>query len=370
MSKKIITSFIVTIILVTFLLGGCISKAPAHLNSNSEKISITDMVGREVSINGTAEKVVAIGPGALRLYCYVGSVEKVVGIEQLEKDNPTGRPYTLANPSLTNLEVIGAGGPKNSPDAEKILALKPDVIFTTYASDKAVADDLQSKTGIPVVALSYGKVSTFDPNVYKSINIIGQIIGDDKRAQEVIEFMKKCENDLDSRTKDIHNNLKPSTYVGALNMKGSHSIESTQGNYSLFNSVNAKNVVDETGKTGSLMIDKEKLIQWNPDKIFIDFGGLDLVQKDYKKNSEFYSTLSAFNNEEVYSLLPYNFYHTNIDTAMADAYYIGKVLYPDKFSDIDIEKKANEIYKFLLGKEIYSQMTKDFGKLEKITFSY
>lgn len=365
MTKKIISLLIISLIAL-FSLTGCGSKDSAGVNSNSQKISVTDMVGRNVSLEGTAKKIVAIGPGALRLYCYVGSVEKVVGIEQIEKDNPKGRPYTLANPSLTELQVIGPGGPNNSPDAEKILAVKPDVIFTTYAADKAAADKLQEKTGIPVVAISYGKVSAFDPNVYKSIELIGEVTGDKKRAEEVVKFMKNCENDLNNRTKDIPDSQKLSTYVGALSMKGSHGIESTQGNYSLFNAVNAKNVVDETGKTGSLMVDKEKLIQWNPDRIFIDFSGLSIVKDDYKKNPQFYNTLCAFKNNEIYALLPYNFYTTNIDTAMADAYYIGKVLFPEKFKDIDPEKKANDIYKFLVGKELYEQMSKDFGKFGKV----
>lgn len=365
MTKKIVSLSIICLI-VLFSFTGCGSKNSAGGNSNSQKISVTDMVGRNVSLDGTAKKIVAIGPGALRLYCYVGNVEKVAGIEQIEKDNPKGRPYILGNPSLTDLQVIGPGGPNNSPDAEKILAVNPDVIFTTYAVDQAAADELQEKTGIPVVTISYGKVSTFDPNVYDSIKLIGKIIGNEKRAEEVVEFMKNCEKDLNDRTKDIPDSEKPSAYVGALSMKGAHGIESTQGNYSLFNAVNARNVVDETGKTGSFMVDKEKLIQWNPDKIFMDFSGINLVKEDYKKNPEFYSTLSAFKNNEVYSLLPYNFYTTNIDTAIVDAYYIGKILFPEKFKDVDLEKKADDIYKFLIGKELYEQMNKDFGKLEKI----
>jgi iron complex transport system substrate-binding protein len=80
--------------------------------------------------------------------------------------------------------VIGPGGPNNAPDPEKLLAVKPDVIFTTYAADKAAADNLQSKTGIPVIALSYGKTSTFDPQVNASLLLIGKINGMDKRAQE------------------------------------------------------------------------------------------------------------------------------------------------------------------------------------------
>ncbi len=64
--------------------------------------------------------------------------------------------------------------------------------------------------------------------------------------------------------------------------------------------------------------------------------------------------------------MPYNFYTTNIETAMADAYYLGKVLYPEKFKDIDTQKKADEIYKLLLGKELYSQMADNFGGFKKI----
>lgn len=366
MNKKNILLLAAILFLAVALLGGCVEEPGADLESHS--VSITDLLGREVSISDTAKRVIAIGPGALRLYCYVGNTENVVGIEQLEKDNPIGRPYIMANPSLADLQVIGPGGPNNSPDAEKILEVKPDVIFTTYASDKAAADELQLKTGIPVVAISYGKVSAFDSSIYESVELIGKIIGNGKRAQEVVEFMKNCEKDLDNRTKDVSDDQKPSAYVGALNMKGSHGIESTQGNYSLFNAVYAKNVVDETGKTGALMVDKEKLIQWNPDKVFLDFGGLNIVKDDYKKNTEFYKTLSAFNNGEIYTLLPYNYYTINIDTAMVDAYYIGKVLYPEKFEDIEIDKKADEIYKFLLGKDLYSQIVEDFGKLEKIKF--
>ncbi|MFD3156987.1 iron ABC transporter substrate-binding protein [Haloimpatiens sp. FM7330] len=367
MNKKIISLIITVCMLFTFLLSGCGSKSTVTTSSsNDKKITLTDMVGRKVSIEGKVKKVIAIGPGALRLYCYVGNTDKIVGIEQLERNNPKGRPYILANPSLIKLPVIGQGGPNSLPDGEKILSVKPDVIFTMYAMDKATVDSLQSKTGIPVVALSYGKVSAFDPAVYKSIKLIGKAIGEDKRAEEVVEYMKNCKKDLDDRTKNIPKNQKPSIYAGALAMKGMHGIESTQGNYSLFNAVNAKNVVDETGKTGSIMIDKEKLLQWNPDKIFIDLGGLEMVKQDYRKNPKFYKALSAFKNNEVYAQLPYNFYHTNIDTAMCDAYYIGKVICPDKFKDINIEEKSNEIYKFLLGKEVYSQMSKDFGEFKKI----
>lgn len=367
MNKRKISVITVILLCTALILGGCSSKTSRETAVNSQKITVTDTLGRQVEVNAQAQKVVAIGPGALRLCCYFNSIGMIAGVEQMDKDDSTGKPYVMANPELASLPVIGPGGPNNAPDPEKILAARPEVIFSTYASDKASADSLQSKTGIPVIALSYGKTSTFDPEVYASLKLIGKVTGKDHKAQEIVDYMEKCKNDLDKRTKDIPEDKKPSTYVGGLGMKGTHGIESTQGNYSLFNAVHAKNVVDETGKTGSLMIDKEKLIQWNPDKIFIDGSGFQMVRQDYQKNPGYYKTLSAIKNGEIYSQLPYNFYTTNIDTAIADAYYLGKVLYPEQFKDIDPEKKADEIYKTLLGKELYSQMAKDYGGFKKLT---
>ena len=62
-------------------------------------------------------------------------------------------------------------------------------------------------------------------------------------------------------------------------------------------------------------------------------------------------------------LYPFNYYVTNVDTAIADAYAAGKILYPEKFQDVDLPQKADEIYSFLVGKPVYAEMTQDFGPL-------
>ncbi|HBQ86570.1 MAG TPA: hypothetical protein DD811_08830 [Syntrophomonas sp.] len=363
--RKSMIALLLSVMLMA--LGGCGSQTAPDKASDPKKITVTDMVGRQVAITGPVERVVAIGPGALRLYCYINGADKVVGVEQMEKDNPTGRPYLLAHPFLTELPVIGPGGPNNAPDPEKILAVKPDVIFSCYTSDKTAVDELQTRTGIPVVALDYGTAAAFDPHVDKSLKVIGQIVGQGKRAQELIAYFERCQQDLDNRTKGIADEKRPRVYIGALGARGTHGIESTQGKYALFAAVNAVNVVDETGKTGSFMIDKEKLLEWNPDKIFIDLAGYPMVKEDYSKNPKFYNVLSAVQQGELYSQLPFNYYWTNIDTAVADAYYIGQVIYPEQFKDIDPEKKADEIYQLLLGKPLYAQMAKDFGGFKKLT---
>jgi len=330
----------------------------------SQEITVVDRVGRMITLPAPARRVVAIGPGALRLYVYAGNLDYVVGVEEVETGDVSGKPYMLANPDLAKLPIIGLGGPQNAPDAERLLTVTPDVIFSTYATDAATADELQTQTGIPVVVLSYGGfgiTSIFGEDIQASLSLIGQVIGDTSKAERANDFIQKAHEDLKGRTKDIPENEKPSVYVGGLGARGAHGIESTQGQYALLDVIHAKNVVDETGKSGSVMIDKEKLLEWNPDYLFIDLGGYSAVVEDYQKNPDFYLALAAVQNGRVYSQLPYNYYNTNIDTAIANAYFIGSTIYPFAFSDIDPIQKADEIYRFLLGKPLYAIMAEKYG---------
>jgi iron complex transport system substrate-binding protein len=360
--KRRLSTVLMALTIASLILSGCSASA----QTSGERMTVPDLLGRQVALPATVKRVIAIGPGALRLYTYAGALDYIVGIEQMEVSDSTGRPYMLANPSLAKLPVIGLGGPNNAPDPEKILTVKPEVIFSTYASDAATADELQSKTGIPVVVLSYGTAgfgttSIFGQPVQDSLLLVGKITGQTAKAQAAVDVIVKYKQDLSNRTKDIPDAQKPTVYVGGLGAKGTHGIESTQGHYALLDAIHAKNVVDETGKNGSVMIDKEKLLSWNPDLIFIDQGGYTSVVEDYQKNAAFYNSLLAVKNCKVYSQLPYNYYSTNIDTAIADAYYLGKVIYPEAFADVDPAKKADEIYQALLGQPLYAQMTKAFG---------
>jgi iron complex transport system substrate-binding protein len=338
--KKLILSLII----ILFFTVGC----SQTIKNNSNKVQIKDALGREVMVNSKVEKVIAVGPGALRLYLTIDDINKIIGVEQIEIDSSTGRPYNISNPELQDIEIIGLGGPNNQPDAEKLIKMNPDVIFSMYSTDISDVDRLQDRINVPVVALSYGTVPPFDESIYRSLEIIGNVMDKNKRSLEVIEFLKNSEKDLNDRTAYVAD--KPKVYIGALSSKGIHGIESTAGEYSLLKSVNAYNVVDETGKSGSLMIDKEKLIQWNPEKIIIDMAG----------------NIDAFKNGEIYMQLPFNYYNTNIGTAVANAYFIGKSIYPESFKDINPEGKADEIYSFLYGKKVYSVMADDFGKFDKL----
>ena len=354
---------------VLLVLTGCTKKDGAAQSTSSQKaggkIEFTDMVGRTVVLDGYAQTALAEEPATLRLYVYVAGTEKLIGVSEMEPKGSTGRPYAMAHPELQTMKVFG--GNYSIQNFEQVLVAKPDVFFL-YPDQVSTINRIQEQCNVPVVALDYGTGVIFDPKVYQSIELIGKCIGKEKRAKEVVDFMEACKKDLNDRTKDIPDSQKLTVYAGGLAWNGPHGIEGTRENYPLFEAVNAVNVVTGINKDGMVMVDKEKLLEWNPDVIFIDLGSIHLIQEDYNKNKAYYKSLKAFKEGRVYAQLPFVWCNENIDTAIADAYFIGKKIYPDKFKDIDPIKKADEIYKFLVGKELYNEFApKVYGGFQDIT---
>ncbi len=368
--KKKIFVFVLAVVLLLPIFAGC-GQGKIDPASNDQKTDyvVTDLLGRDVTVPANPEKFVAIGPGCLRLYCYTADVSNLVGIEDLELNHETGRPYRIINESFESLSSIGPGGPNNTPDAEKLLVANPDVIFSMYNSDISAVDELEQKTGIPVVALSYGEIEMFDPAIDKSIELIGKVTHNEERASEVINFFSEMESDLSSRTVGISKEEKPLAYMGCMSSRGAHGIESTDGDFSIFNAIGARNAVSEIGIAKYIMLDKEKILEMNPDYIFIDGGGLSLAKEDYSENPEFYNALKAFKNGNVYMHMPYNYYYTNIGVAIADAYFIGSILYPEQFADVDPATKFDEIIIKLLGGTSYDQLSEAyFGGYQQLKF--
>ena len=335
-------------------------------SAGGDTMEVTDMAGRSVTIPARADRFACIGPGCLRLYCYVGEKDQLAGIEEVEKTwSQAGRPYAMALEHLEELDTVGPGGPGSAPDAERLLASGAEVVFTTYAMEPAEIQELQDKLSIPVVALRYGEASLFSEEVNQSLELIGQVTGNEARAEELIGYFSDAEADLQTRSANAGD--PPTVYLGCQSYQGSHGIESTTGDYPLFDALHARNVVEEAGIDGYVTLDKEKLLELDPDFLIIDAGGLSVLQEDYTTNPDFYESLSAVKQGDVYLQLPFNYYGTNLEIALADAYYIGTVLYPEAFTDVDPAGKFDEICQALLGIDAYETIAETyFGGYQRL----
>jgi len=229
--------------------------------------------------------------------------------------------------------------------------------------DKNRADSLQKKIGIPVVTLSYGRFGSFGDELYLSLRLSGKILNKEKRAREITSFIEHVKDDLSRRTAGIEETSRPSVYVGGVGYRGAQGIESTETDYLPLEWVRARNIAQSDGKEGHLFVNKEKILSWDPDVIFVDALGLNIIASDYQKKPNFYQALHAFRKGKVYVLWPFNAYMTNIDTVIIDAYMAGLILYPERFRDISIDKKIDEVYRFFIGESVAEPMKRDAGTL-------
>ncbi len=325
--------------------------------------TIEDLVGRTVEVPSSVESVIGVGSGALRLLTYIGAEDDVVGVEEIETTNEKRpfRPYIHANPSLSELPSVGS---RNSPDAELLLQQNPDVIFWAWA-DEGDANTLQSQTGIPVVVIQPGDINEEHRSLFfDSLDLLGTITGRSDAASELRTYTTDVINDLDERTRDIPEEERLSTYVGYLG-RGNHGLTRTQPLYTPFTFVNANNVAStltgpltETKGAARIDIDPEEIIDQDPSYLFVDMG---TVAYDELSEPQ-YESVTAIENGDVYTLFPVREYSINFGTTLANAYYVGSVLYPDRFSDVDPVARADRIYETFVGAPVYEQLAETYGQ--------
>ena len=317
-----------------------------------ETRSITDSMDRNVEIPYSVERIVCVGVGALRYTCYVGGADRVVGVEDYETKPGMSRLYNYVNFDLfQNLPVTGTNG---EPFVEEIINVDPQVIvMSSYASQDP--DELSQKTGIPVVVVP-GSDTTLDEKAYVTIRILGELYQLEDRAEDLTAYLKSIQKDLDDRTASIAEDAKPTCYVGGVSFKGHHGFEGTEAYYGPFELIHAKNLANTTGQTGAFNIDVEQVLSWDPEIIFLDFNGMNLINEDYAAHPDFYNALTAVQEGKVYSQISFRSSASNLETALADAYYAAWVMYPQQFQDIDPVEKAGEIFTKLLGSNPYHDL--------------
>ncbi|MBN2231429.1 MAG: ABC transporter substrate-binding protein [Deltaproteobacteria bacterium] len=349
--------------IVALLLPAVINSPPA-----AAATVVTDLQGREVAVQVPAKSVVALR-AALGLVCYLDLADRVVGVEELENRETewvgsVGRSYRMANPRLGGLPVIGS---RNRPDVERLMAAAPDVIFTA-AGDPRFADNLQRKTGIPVLFVDNGDLAGRRAAFEKSLRLIGTICGAEARAAAVIDRVEAAVADLRRRTADIPAGKRPSTYIGGMNFRVAHGLLGTSRCYPPFVLLGADNVadrltVDRGAVKGRFSLDLETLLAVDPEIIFVCESGLELVRRDLHRPA--LRELRAVRAGNLYGVLPH-YYAASPDTVLAETYFMGKILYPERFADLDIAAVADDFYRFFVGRPLYAEMTKIFGGFTRL----
>ena len=383
------TVALVLVLLTVLSLCACGSRGDSETldNFESSRITVTDMIGRQVEIlPGSYKRVVCIGAGALRMYTYIGDVAKLAGVEDIDNltlaERPkmfdaVARPYVLAfGEAFEKLPSCGVGGPMaQAAEAEKILACNPDIVISAF-EDAQRADALQEQLGVPVVTLSTGPKGVFDEKFYDSMALLGLVFGKTEQAERIVNFVKAETAEIAGRVADIPEEEKPGVYICGLGNWGTTDHLMTAENYVSFQVAGVKNAVSGLGIQGIGPIEEEKFVELGEkmDIIIMDAAAVKNIQPLYAEDNTMFDTCKAWQEGEVYLEMAYNAYYTNYEIALINTWFIAKTVYPEAFAHVDLTEKTNEVTKVFLGKELADEIFAcpssfgGYGKIDTDTF--
>jgi len=365
--KKYVTLLLALLMLLSFT--GCAANNVNNAQPPKDQgpYTVTDMVGRVVEIQpGSYERVVCIGAGALRMYSYVGDMNLLCGVEDIDNTSlenrpmmfdSVARPYVMANEALLQtLPSCGVGGPMaQTAEAEKILSCNPDIVISEY-EDADKADALQEQLGVPVITLMAGTDGIFGQEFERSLELLGNVFGSEVRSRgtDLISFINDEIQAIQKRVESVAEEDRINAYICGLGNWGTTNHLMTAQSYKPFEVANINNVVTGLGTDGPGAIEEEKFVSLGEsmDIIIMDAAAVKNIAPLYAEDPTMFDTCKAWQNGEVYLQMAYNAYYTNYEISLINAWYTAKVVYPELFADISMDQKADRITEKFLGKPL------------------
>jgi iron complex transport system substrate-binding protein len=159
--------------------------------------------------------------------------------------------------------------------------------------------------------------------------------------------------------------------VAATAWSGTRPFEFSMSDYPPFTLAGAGNVItpEMTGSSGNPVgFELERIAELDPEFVFIEATGYANVRAAYNSDRRpVFDAMQAFKGGDqqrwnVYMCVPVIWYFTNFDNMLAGAYHIGSVLYPERFADVDVARKSDEIYRNFVGAPVFDRMQGWFEK--------
>ncbi|WP_068836186.1 ABC transporter substrate-binding protein [Polaromonas jejuensis] len=325
------------------------------LGSWAATTEITDALGRKVVVRTPVQRVV-INFNYEEFTAVAGkdAWAKVVGISRAPWEG--WRPaifkrYSAVIPNLQAMPDVGHSE-DGTFSAEKVIALKPDVVFMaewTYKSLQTAREQIEA-VGIPIVVIDYN--AQLLERHLSSTRALGKVMGTEARAEELAQLYEREYKNVLARVAKAGGPRKK-VYV-ELGQAGSETVGNSYSGTmwgKIVTTLGAENLADGKlpGPWGPL--NAEGVLAANPDLIFMAGSswvnkpkavrmGYDATPEATRKSLEPYvqrpgwANLRALKTGELHAI-EHGLCRTLFDFVAMQ--YIAKRLYPDAFRDVDPE---------------------------------
>ena len=340
MDKK--TKYIILIFVILIVAGVAIhifmSQNP--LVKEGEK-TVNDMLNRSVRVVTPVDSVIATSP-TMTTVIYMIAPDKLKAVNfEWTKDELKYVPK-----EYQQYPVVGGWFGTNDGNYEEFIAQKPDLIIESASdgnNDLSKVEERQDKFGdIPVLAVT--ESDDFN-HMDDSILFIGDVLGSQQKAQELVDFNNKYLDEVYSKSAKLSDKNKKTVYY-AEGDEGLKTNPSSSSHTELIKIVGGKNVADSLAGQDTNMgmeVSIEQVIKWNPDVIITTSP--EFYNSVY--NDSNWASIKAVKNHQVF-LSPQSpfkwFDRPTGSNRIIGLPWTAKVIYPEQYKDIDMVQTTKEFY--------------------------
>ncbi len=242
--KKLLAIVLVLVLVMSF--AACGGSGNESLDTPEEAgITVTDMTGREITLDEPATRIVALSAADCEILYYIGGGDALVGRGEF-CDYPA---------EVLDIPAVQSG---NETNIEQIISLEPQVLLMSSMAQTEEQVEALEAAGIKVVVSDAQDIE----GVYTSIEMIGKLMGKEDNAQDVIDDMKSTFEELKANagdgTKSVYFEVSPLEYGLWTAGKGTFMNEIAE-------MIGLKNAFEDVD--GWAEVSEEQVIERNPDYI-------------------------------------------------------------------------------------------------------
>lgn len=337
----------------------CILIACICLCSAEGSVTVTDDLGREVTLEKPAEKIAFEHYAPAEAIKIVGAWDKLVARDGYITD-PEFFPDLDKIPAISPVKPTG----KLDLDYEKIYELKPDLMIIQKQDwNNDQYNDLFKKLEpeIPVVILDF-----IDPLTQaESIEKLGKLTGTETSAQAYASFVRGITSDINAKTSILSDEEKPDVFFKGPAYKPEQIF--TYGNgmklwANMLNLAGGRNAVDNQSAAW-FEVDSEWLIKkpidimvvHNREAMYPDVFGYNAKDQDAAKekanslitnltSNPVFSGNDAVKNQKIYLIADPL---TGTPRSIIGVAYLAKWFHPDLFNDLNPEEIHQKYLDFI-----------------------
>lgn len=174
--------FVVAAVLIFLSVVAC--RAPGSLTSPGSTRVVTDELGRRVEVSAHPQRIISLAPSVTEMLFALGLADRIVGVTTL-CDYP---------PEATAKEKVGD---VIAPSLERIVALAPDLVIVSTATQLEMFAKRLVEVGIPLYVVKANRLD----DVLETLRHLGDLTGERERAEALVRSLQARIEQVVERTR-------------------------------------------------------------------------------------------------------------------------------------------------------------------------